>query len=83
MAVRSFTFDQPRTGDTAYADFLEATVGPENIFRASLSNSHFRSIRLMSTPPSPGRWRPHYDLKIHRISPSVKLRSERIDGSSL
>jgi len=32
--VRLFTYGQPRTGDAAYADLVEATVGGDNIFRA-------------------------------------------------
>ncbi|KAH8996499.1 alpha/beta-hydrolase [Lactarius hatsudake] len=33
VAVRLFTFGQPRTGDAAFADLLEAIVGRDNIFR--------------------------------------------------
>jgi len=33
-AVRLFTYGQPRTGDTAYADLVEAIVGGDNVFRA-------------------------------------------------
>jgi len=32
--VRLFTYGQPRTGDAAYADLLETTVGRDDIFRA-------------------------------------------------
>ncbi|KAI9437657.1 alpha/beta-hydrolase [Lactarius indigo] len=34
VAVRLFTFGQPRTGDGAFADLLESIVGRDNIFRA-------------------------------------------------
>jgi len=34
VAIRLFTFGQPRTGDAAYADLLEAAVGRDHIFRA-------------------------------------------------
>jgi len=34
MAVRLFTFGQPRTGDAAFADLLESIVGRDHIFRA-------------------------------------------------
>ncbi|KAH9167547.1 alpha/beta-hydrolase [Lactarius sanguifluus] len=34
VAVRLFTFGQPRTGDAEFADLLEAIVGRDNIFRA-------------------------------------------------
>jgi hypothetical protein len=34
VAVRLFTFGQPRTGDAAFADLLESIVGRDNIYRA-------------------------------------------------
>lgn len=34
VAVRLFTFGQPRTGDAAFADLLESIVGRHNIYRA-------------------------------------------------
>ncbi|KAF8143475.1 alpha/beta-hydrolase [Mycena galopus ATCC 62051] len=31
--VKVYTFGQPRTGDTAFASFVESTIGVDNIFR--------------------------------------------------
>jgi Lipase (class 3) len=35
---------QPRTGDTAYADLLEAAVGRENIFRCNHISPYYRAL---------------------------------------
>lgn len=43
--LRVFTFGQPRTGDSAYADLAEQLIGVNNIFRAVHTSGSFLSLK--------------------------------------
>ncbi|KAH9988438.1 Alpha/Beta hydrolase protein [Russula compacta] len=94
--VRLFTFGQPRTGDAAYADLLEITIGRDNIFRAvhtwdgvptmipeALGYHHH--AREYWQFQEPRKFFSHYRMKPHTSAHRIRIAygSECFNGPSL